>query len=181
MSETMLGEIKLFAGNFEPPGWLTCDGRLLAISEHTALFEILGNTYGGDGRNTFALPDLRGRVPIGVGAGPGLTNRELGDEGGAENVTLSVSHLAAHDHSLRATNSPATQIAPAGNILAQNSGSSQYLNAATSVVMGSDSIGATGSNTPHANVQPFTCLRFIIAMAGKNPRDEVRILRGVSD
>ena len=83
MSEPLLGEIKLFAGNFDPPGWLRCDGRLLAIRDHTSLFEILGNSYGGDGRNTFAIPDLRGRVPMGSGAGPGLTNRKLGQKVGA--------------------------------------------------------------------------------------------------
>jgi microcystin-dependent protein len=180
MSEPLLGEIKLFAGNFEPPGWLTCDGRLLAIREHTSLFEILGNSYGGDGRTTFGLPDLRGRVPMGVGAGPGLTNRTLGQKVGAESVVLDVTQLPAHDHTLRATNSSATQTQPAGNILA-TAGTPQYLNASTSVLMGSDSIGASGSNAPHANVQPSTVLRFLIAIAGKNPRDEVRVLRGVSD
>jgi len=180
MSEPLLGEIKLFAGNFEPPGWLTCDGRLLAIREHTSLFEILGNSYGGDGRTTFGLPDLRGRVPMGVGAGAGLTNRTLGQKVGAESVVLDVTQLAAHDHTLRATNSSATQTQPAGNILATAS-TPQYLNASTSVLMGSDSIGASGSNAPHANVQPSTVLRFLIAIAGKNPRDEVRVLRGVSD
>jgi microcystin-dependent protein len=180
MSEPFLGEIKLWAGNFEPPNWMFCDGRLLAIREHESLFEILGNSYGGDGRNTFALPDLRGRVPMGKGAGPGLTNRRLGEEPGAETVILDVTQLAAHDHTLRATNSNATQTEPAGNVLARAS-TPQYLNAATSVLMGSDSIGASGSNAPHANVQPSTVLNFIIAIAGKNPRDEVRILRGISD
>lgn len=180
MSEPFLGEIKLFGGNFDPPNWMACDGRLLAIREHTELFEILGNSYGGDGRTTFALPDLRGRVPMGVGAGSGLTNRKLGEKPGAEAVILDVTQLPAHDHTLRATNSSATQTQPAGNVLARAS-TPQYLNASTSVIMGPDSIGPTGSNAPHANIQPSTVLRFIIAIAGKNPRDEVRILRGVSD
>ena len=159
---------------------MTCDGRLLAIREHTSLFEILGNIYGGDGRNTFALPDLRGRVPMGKGAGAGLTNRQMGEEPGAEAVVLDITQLPAHDHTLRATNSSATQTQPAGNVLARAS-TPQYLNSATSVVMGSDSIGPSGSNAPHANVQPSTVLNFLIAIAGKNPRDEVRILRGISD
>jgi microcystin-dependent protein len=180
MSEPLLGEIKLFAGNFDPPGWMRCDGRLLAIREHTSLFEILGNSFGGDGRTTFGLPDLRGRVPMGSGAGPGLTNRKLGQEFGAEAVILDITQLPAHDHTLRATNSSATQTAPAGNALARAS-TPQYLNASTSVIMRTDSIGPTGSNAPHANVQPSTVLTFIIAIAGKNPRDEVRILRGISD
>jgi microcystin-dependent protein len=152
----------------------------LAIREHIALFEIIGNSYGGDGRNTFGLPDLRGRVPMGQGAGPGLTNRQLGQEPGSESVVLDVTQLPAHDHTLRGTNSAATQTQPAGNILARAS-TPQYLNASSSVVMGTDSIGASGSNAPHANVQPSTVLSFIIAIAGRSPRDEVRIIRGVSD
>jgi microcystin-dependent protein len=170
----------LFAGNFEPPGWLFCDGRLLAIRDHIALFEIVGNSYGGDGLTTFGLPDLRGRVPMGKGAGPGLTNRKLGEEPGAESVILDVTQLPSHDHDLRATNSSATQTQPAGNILA-TAATPQYLNASTSVVMGVDSIGSSGSNAPHANVQPSSVLSFIIAIAGRSPRDEIRIVRGVSD
>ena len=180
MSDPLLGEIKLFAGNFEPPGWLFCDGRLLAIREHVALFEILGNTYGGDGLSTFGLPDLRGRVPMGQGAGSGLTNRQLGQEVGSESVVLDVTQLPSHDHTLRGTNSAATQTQPAGNVLA-SAATPQYLNASSSVVMGTDSIGVAGSNAPHANVQPSTVLSFIIAIAGRAPRDEVRIIRGVTD
>jgi microcystin-dependent protein len=176
----MLGEIRMFAGNYEPPGWLRCDGRLLAIRDHTALFEILGNAYGGDGRTTFGIPDMRGRVAMGVGAGPGLTNRRLGQEPGAESVILDVTQLPSHDHTLRATNSSATQTQPAGNVLATGS-TPQYLNASTSVLMGSDAIGASGSNAPHPNVQPSTVITYIIAIAGRNPRDEFGILKGVVD
>lgn len=159
----LLGEIRLWAGNVEPPGWLFCDGRLLALYYYPDLYELIGNTYGGDGRTTFALPDLRGRVPMGRGAGAGLTNRELGQKTGAESVTLSVNQLPAHDHNLRASNSSATQTQPAGNVLATAS-TPQYLNAATSVNMGSDAIGSTGSNEPHPNVQPSTVLNFIMAV-----------------
>ena len=169
MSEPILGEVRMFAGNIEPDGWRFCDGRLLAIRDHLGLFSILGNSYGGDGRTTFGLPDLRGRVPMGKGAGPGLTNRRLGDEPGAESVILDVTQMPSHDHTLRATNSNATQTAPAGNILARAS-TPQYLNASTSVVMGSDAIGSSGSNAPHANVQPSTVLSFIIAVEGEYPR-----------
>jgi microcystin-dependent protein len=180
MSDTVLGEIKLFAGNIEPPGWLFCDGRLLRISDHMALFEVVGNSFGGDGLTTFGIPDLRGRVPMGQGAGAGLTNRNLGDEPGAETVIMDVTQLPSHDHTLRATNSAATQTQPAGNILA-TAATPQYLNASTSVGMGSDSIGATGSDAPHANVQPSSVLSFLIAIAGRSPRDAIRIVRGVSD
>lgn len=159
----------MFAGNIEPAGWLFCDGRLLPISEHLALFSILGNSYGGNGLTTFGLPDLRGRVPMGKGAGPGLTNRRLGEEPGAESVILDVTQMPSHDHTLRATNSSATRTQPAGNVLATAS-TPQYLNASTSVVMGPDSIGASGSNAPHANVQPSSVLSFIIAIEGQYPR-----------
>ena len=167
--DTLLGEIKLFAGNFEPPGWMFCDGRLLRISTHVALFSILGHSYGVDGLTTFGLPDLRGRVPMGTGAGPGLTNRKLGEEPGAESVVLDVTQLPSHDHQLRATNSSANRTQPAGNVLASGP-LPQYLSSSTSVVMGTDSIGATGSNAPHANVQPSAVLSFIIAVAGRFPR-----------
>lgn len=180
MSLPLLGEIKLFSGNFEPPGWLFCDGRLLPISEHTALFEVVGNSYGGNGLTTFGIPDLRGRVPMGHGAGAGLTNRNLGEQPGAETVILDVTQLPSHDHTLRATNSSASQTQPAGNVLATGA-TPQYLNASTSVVMGTDAIGSSGSNAPHANIQPSSVLSFIIAVAGRSPRDEVRIIRGVSE
>jgi len=164
-----LGEIRMYAGNTEPPGWMFCDGRLLAISQHTGLFETIGNTYGGNGLTTFGLPDLRGRVPMGRGAGAGLTNRKLGEKPGAESVILDESQLPAHDHSLRATNSTATQTQPAGNVLARAS-TPQYLNASTSVLMGSDSIGNTGSNAPHPNIQPSKVLNFIIATDASRSR-----------
>ena len=168
MSEPIIGEIKLFSGNFEPFGWMFCDGRLLPIRDHLTLFSIVGNAYGGDGLTTFGLPDLRGRVPMGKGAGPGLTNRKLGQEPGAESVVLDVTQLPSHDHTLRATNSVANQTQPAGNILAA-AATAQYLGASTSVVMGSDSIGPSGSNAPHANVQPSIVLSFIIAVRGIVP------------
>lgn len=183
MSDTnipMIGEIRLFAGNFDPPGWMACDGRLLAISEHQALFEVIGNIYGGDGRNTMALPDLRGRVPMGVGAGPGLSNRQPGEEGGAQNVSLGVDNLPAHDHPLRATTNAATDSDPSAKVLA-NAATNVYRSISANTTMGGDSIGTTGSGSPVSIVQPYSVLRFIIAIAGRMPRDEVRVLRGVSD
>ena len=180
MSDTLLGEIKLFAGNIEPPGWLFCDGRLLLISDHIALFEVVGNSYGGNGLTTFGIPDLRGRVPMGQGAGAGLTNRNIGDQPGAETVIMDVTQLPSHNHTLRGTNSSASQTQPAGNVLA-TAATAQYLNASATVSMGSDSIESSGSDAPHANVQPSTVLSFLIAIAGRAPRDAVRIVRGVSD
>lgn len=164
-----LGEIRLFAGLQLPDGWLPCDGRLLALNLNTALFRILGNAHGGDGRTTFALPDLRGRVPMGIGAGPGLTTRRLGERTGVENVVLDATQMPSHDHALRATNSSATQTQPSGNILAR-AATPQYLNASASVVMGADAIGASGSNAPHVNVQPSNVLNFIIAVSPQAAR-----------
>ena len=168
-SRPFFGQVRVFSGNFEPDGWMYCNGLLIRISKYPELFSVIGNTYGGDGRTSFALPDLRGRVPMGEGAGAGLTNRLLGQEGGAETVTLTESQLPAHDHTLRATNSNATQTSPASNILARAS-TPQYLNATTSVIMGTDSIGSTGGNAPHANVQPFSVLHFIIAVDNRVAR-----------
>src|SRR5262245_29652358 len=110
--DNYLGEIRLFAGNFAPRGWRFCDGGLLPIAENDALFNLLGTTYGGDGVSTFALPDLRGRVAIGQGTGPGLTNRPLGEPGGTESVTLVLGQCPAHTHQLFATNAPATTASP---------------------------------------------------------------------
>jgi len=168
-SRPYLGEIRMWASPTLPPGWVFCDGRLLALSEHQALFEVIGNTYGGDGRTTMALPDLRGRVPVGTGAGAGLANRELGQEFGNESEVLAEAHLPPHDHALRASNSSATQTQPSGNVLARAS-TPQYLNASSSVIMGSSSIGSTGSGQAHPNVQPSTVLNFIIATDASRAR-----------
>lgn len=164
------GEIRVFSGNFRPDGWLYCNGLLLEIGTYPELFSVIGNTFGGDGRTTFGLPDLRGRIAMGMGAGAGLTNRKIGQKVGAESVLLSVDQLPAHDHTLRATNSAASVTQPAGNILAGSVSGMTYRNAATSVVMGSGSIGSTGSNTPHMNVQPSTVLNFIIAVDNRIAR-----------
>ena len=169
-SPPFVGELSMRAAVDIPDGWLAADGQLLACADYPVLCSLLGNTYGGDlDSGTFAVPDLRGRAPMGEGAGPGLTNRNLGQEPGAETVILDVTQMASHDHTLRATNSSATQTQPAGNILATAS-TPQYLNASTSVVMGSDAIGASGSNAPHANVQPSLVMNFVIAADGPDPR-----------
>lgn len=159
-----VGEIRMYAGATAPAGWAFCDGSLLIRADHPALFAVLGETYGaGDGSTTFALPDLKGRAPIGEGAGSGLTNRKLGDKPGAETVILDVTQLPAHNHPLQATNSTATQTQPSNKALATGP-SNQYLNATTSVVMAVDSIGLAGSDAPHANMPPSLVLNFIIKL-----------------
>ncbi len=162
--EPFLGQIVMFAGNFAPRGWAFCDGQLLPISQNQALFSILGTTYGGDGRTTFALPDLRGRVPMHQGRGPGLSDRRLGQKGGQETVTLTTNQLPSHNHSLNISS----------NDHGQKPSSSQVLGPSAfddnpDVTLKSSSIGNTGGGQPHNNVQPFGCVNFIIALQGVFP------------
>ncbi|NNF56787.1 MAG: phage tail protein [Rhodothermaceae bacterium] len=151
----------LFAGNFAPRGWAFCDGQLLAISQYTALFSILGTTYGGDGRTTFGLPDLRGRVPIGPGTGPGLSNRPLGARGGAEQVTLSVTQLASHAHiTQKSSDEPAG--AGTGNYPLQ-----RVLD--DDLVVPGATTDTTGGGQPHENMPPFLAVYYCIALQGIFP------------
>ncbi|MEL7529951.1 MAG: tail fiber protein [Bacteroidota bacterium] len=175
--EPFIGQIIMFAGNFAPRGWALCDGQLLAISENSALFSILGTTYGGDGRTTFGLPDLRGRMPMHAGSGPGRTPRSLGSTGGSETNTLSVPQLPAHNHTAQAkVQTPAskdsgTQQSPAGNYPATNQ-EDLYADSANTT-MGEAKVevevGSTGANQPINNVPPFQCVNYIIALQGVYP------------
>ena len=167
----MIGEIRLFAGNFAPRNWAFCNGQLLSISQNTALFSILGTTYGGDGRVTFALPDLRSRVPIHPGQGPGLSNYVLGQTGGVETVTLTQNQLPSHTHSVNAVANGGNQANPTGNLPAvESTGTSQnYSNAAATGPMSAGMIGNTGGNQPFSVVQPHQCLNYIIALYGIFP------------
>ncbi len=167
----MIGEIRLFAGNFAPRSWAFCNGQLLSIAQNTALFSILGTTYGGDGRTTFALPDLRGRVPLHPGVGPGLASYTLGQKAGVENVTLTQNQLPSHNHAVNAVAEGGNQAAPTGNLPAvESTGTAKnYSNAATTGQMNSGMIGNTGGSQPFSVVQPYTCLNYIIALQGIFP------------
>ncbi len=174
--DPFLGEIRLFAGNFAPRGWAFCGGQLLSISQNTALFSLLGTSYGGDGRTTFGLPDLRGRVPVHEGQGPGLTRRDLGEQSGSETVTLLATELPAHTHALAATTSNATSQVARGNLPAFT-----YTDAVTtlyanedggSVAMAPGAIAPSGSGLPHDNRMPTLALNFIIALQGVFPSRE---------
>ena len=172
MSEPYVGEIRMFAGNFAPRGWAFCDGQLLAVSQNDALFSLLGTIYGGDGRTTFGLPDLRGRVPIHQGSGPGLSPRRLGSRGGAENETLTVNQLPSHTHPLQATQSLANNQSPSGRALAPTTAIDFYiddLNAFDPQNMSSSAITGVGGSRSHTNLQPFLCIHFIIALFGIYP------------
>ena len=169
--EPLLGEIKLFAGNFAPRGWAFCEGQLLPISQNTALFSILGTTYGGDGRTTFALPDLRGRAPIHPGTGPGLSAYNLGETGGAETVALTAQQLPPHNHSLNANTQNGNTSDPPGAALADTKGTDRdYMKSGeVNTQMSANSIGVTGGGQPHENRQPYLAINFIIALEGIYP------------
>ncbi|PCK02252.1 MAG: phage tail protein [Alteromonadaceae bacterium] len=171
MSEPFVAEIRMFAGNFAPRGWAFCDGQLLAVSQNDALFSLLGTIYGGDGRTTFGLPDMRGRVSIHQGSGPSLSPRRLGAKAGSEKVTLTTNQLASHSHDFNASTSAADSELPVGRVLADTtaSGITYLLNATPNQSLNSVSIGATGGAQPHTNLQPTLCINYIIALFGIYP------------
>ena len=160
---TYLGEIKMFAGNFPPAGWMFCEGQLLPISENETLFQLIGTTYGGDGESTFALPDLRGRIPIHQGGG-----FILAETGGAEEITLTVAQIPAHSHPLLASSSTGTVTAPTNGVLAKTTTGFAYINENTNVNMAA-AIGPVGGSQPHTNFQPYLCVDFIISLFGIFP------------
>lgn len=168
-----LGEIKMFAGNFAPTGWAFCNGQLLQISQNTALFSILGTTYGGDGKTTFALPDLRGRFPMHFGTGTNLSARNLGDMGGQETVTLSVDQMPAHTHvvSMKADSTVATTDRPPNALPARNASATPSYGTSANSTMATTTIVAAsaGGGQPHPNMPPFECVNFIIALTGIFP------------
>ena len=169
MSEPFVGEIRMFAGNFAPRGWAFCDGQLLAVSQNDALFSLLGTIYGGDGRTTFGLPDLRGRIPIHAGHGPGLSSRQLGARSGQEAVTVTVNQLPAHSHPLQATTDLADETSPAGAVPAQPSAAQLYFANAPSQAAASAAITNVGGSQSHTNLMPSLCVHFIIALFGIYP------------
>lgn len=166
MAQPYVGEIRMFGGNFAPAGWMFCEGQLLAISENETLFQLIGTTYGGDGQTTFALPDLRGRIPIHQGNG-----FILAETGGAEEITLTVSQIPVHGHPLLATDTTATQTNPAGNVLARFSQANvdPYLEDVPTVDLAASAIAPAGASQPHTNFQPYLCVSFIISLFGIFP------------
>ncbi len=172
MSESYIGEIRMFAGSFAPRGFAFCDGQLLAVSQNEALFSLFGTIYGGDGRTTFGLPDLRGRVPIHHGSGPGLTPRTLGQKAGAERHTLSVAELPAHSHTMKASNDAASESNPAGNVLAGNVAVDIYNSNPTSQTLSDsvpEAISKVGGSQSHENMQNFLAIHYIVSLFGVYP------------
>jgi microcystin-dependent protein len=166
MSDPFIGEIRIFAGNFAPAGFAFCNGQLVPIAQNTALFAIIGTTYGGDGRTTTALPNLQGRVPMHSGNGPGLTDRRLGENGGAETASMNASQMPSHFHTLNSFGdlndaSPAPTVGLGAQTV--------YATPSTLVPMLSNAVGETGGGQNHNNVQPNLALNFIIALTGVFP------------
>jgi microcystin-dependent protein len=166
MANPFLAEIRIFSGNFPPFGWAFCDGQLLSISQHTALFSLLGTTYGGDGRSTFALPNLQGTVPMNAGQGPGLSPHVLGETGGTTQVTLLTSQMPAHQHPIGATGATATTGTPSTTVALAATSAAVYGSPTDLALMASQSVG---SNQSHDNMQPYLALTFIIALNGIFP------------
>ena len=164
-----LGEVQWFAGNFAPRGWALCDGQLLAISSNQSLFSLLGTMYGGDGRVTFALPEVRGRTIIHEGSGPGLTPRLVGNRSGTENETLNANQMPNHTHTLRASSGLSTAVAPAGNVLSSPGRTRLYDSGAANTNMNAGAITSTGGSQSHNNMQPYNTLTCIIALQGTFP------------
>jgi microcystin-dependent protein len=170
MSEPFVGEIRMFGGNFAPRGWAFCDGQLLAVSQNDALFSLLGTIYGGDGRTTFGLPDLRGRIPIHAGSGPGLSPRRLGAKAGTETETITVNTLAAHSHTLHGSDDPGGDTAPAGNLPGTGAGTNLYSTSTPDKTLNSATImDNSGGSQSHTNLMPSLCVHFIIALVGIYP------------
>jgi microcystin-dependent protein len=170
MSEPFLGMIQIFPYNFAPRGWAFCAGQILPIAQNTALFSLLGTTFGGNGQTTFALPDLRGRVPIGVGQGPGLSSYDLGQVGGVENTTLTVNQIPAHGHPFQilANESDPNAKVPLNNFFCGNT-ANFYQTSQDGTKMGPQMTGLAGGNQPFSNLQPYLSLQYCIALEGIFP------------
>jgi microcystin-dependent protein len=174
MSDQFVAEIRIFACNFAPVGWAQCNGQVLPISQNTALFSLLGTFYGGDGRSTFALPNLQGNAPMHQFQGAGLTEHFLGEEGGLPSVTLLQTEMPAHTHALNGSNGPANLQSPAGDRVLGRATNSSYLDTTTSpplnlVPMSPQAVSVTGSGLPHNNMQPYLTVNFCIALQGIFP------------
>lgn len=172
MADPFVAEIRIFPFNFAPRGWAWCDGQLLPLSQNTALFSLLGTTYGGDGRSNFALPDLQGRAAMHPGQGPGLSLHDLGETGGSETVTLLESEIPSHAHAARASSDPATLSSPEATHIAQarRNGSQFQTNVSSNLVqLAPESLAPSGGDQPHNNLQPYLTFYFCIALQGVFP------------
>jgi microcystin-dependent protein len=169
MSEPFIAEIRIFGFNFAPRNWALCNGQILPIAQNTALFSLVGTTYGGNGQTTFALPNLQARAPMGTGQGPGLSSRDLGENGGQETVTLIASEMPAHNHAIQVNSGNANSQSAAGTYLATEIGPATMYSSGGGAGMAADALGASGGGQPHPNMQPYLTLNFCIALLGIFP------------
>lgn len=170
MADPFVAEIRIFPFNFAPKGWAWCDGQLLPLSQNTALFSLLGTTYGGNGKSNFALPDLQGRAPMHPGQGPGLSLHDLGETGGSETVSLLESEIPAHSHSIGAQTVPLGTVAvPTNATLSRPASGNLYVNAGAAVNGAPESLAPAGGDQPHNNLQPYLTFYFCIALQGVFP------------
>jgi microcystin-dependent protein len=168
MAQPYVGEIRMFAGNFAPNGWMFCEGQTLPIAENEVLFQLIGTTYGGDGEETFNLPNLASRVPLHMGTGPDGTTYQLGEMAGTEQETLTTQQIPNHTHAMVASQDNALQVTPLDNVLATPTAMDLYKVGIAAVPM-ANSIGPAGGSQPHENTQPFLCINFIISLFGIFP------------
>lgn len=170
MAQPYVGEIRMFAGNFAPAGWMFCDGQLLPISENDTLFTLIGTTYGGDGQETFALPNLQSRIPIHLGQGPGISqNYQLAEMAGVESVTISVQQNPLHNHPFVATTAGGNINSPANNLVGAGASIDLFYEDTPTLGFNNQMLTPTGGSQPHENCQPFLCINFIISLFGIFP------------
>ncbi len=169
MGEPFVGEIRMFAGNFPPNGWAFCEGQTMPISENEVLFQLIGTTYGGDGEETFNLPNLASRVPMHMGTGPDGNTYQIGEMGGVESVTLSVQQIPIHNHAVICSLDPGDATQPAGNVPAQNASVTLYRAQDGNQAMSTNAVSPVGGSQPHENLQPYLCINFILSLFGVFP------------
>ncbi len=170
MGEPFVGEIRIFGGSFAPAGWAMCQGQVMPISENDTLFNLIGTTYGGDGQQTFNLPDLQGRVPMHSGQGPGLSqNYTIGEKAGVESVTLTTQQIPIHTHAFLASTNTALEPSPTNNVLAATVSAKIYTEDVASQPLNSAAVTPIGGSQPHDNLQPYLCITFIISLFGVFP------------
>ena len=169
MGQPYVGEIRMFAGNFAPNGWMFCEGQTLPISENDVLFQLIGTTYGGDGESTFNLPNLASRVPIHMGTGPDGTTYQIGEAAGTEQETLSIQQIPNHTHTFLASANTASVLSPNGNVTGDDNATQVYRPGPATVQFNTQAITPVGGSQPHENTQPFLCINFIISLFGVFP------------
>lgn len=171
MGEPFIGEIRMFGGSFAPAGWAMCQGQLMPISENDALFTLIGTTYGGDGQETFGIPDLQGRAPMHAGQGPGISQTyQLGEKAGVETVTLTTNQIPIHNHAFLASGDLALSADPTGNVVAQPVTINLFFGDVATTPLNAAAIQPVGGSQPHENIQPYLCVTFILSLFGVFPQ-----------